>query len=233
MQVILDHLAALIIVSVLVLIFALLQVRGVQSASETTVNAMVRGATLDISFMLEKDIANMRTFQQYTDLISLDPTLFTGGGWNCSTTASGDTTLNFSFVTLSDPYAPIDVANPNNTELSLVTYQLIREPGSAIDRQMGAVAQTHPLYRLQRVINGVVTGQTQPYVTFFDIEFAQRGIAAFTPTSTTTCPAELTRVRFQVQMAQEGIERIAADQLSNSQLNFSRYGSTIDLPNWE
>lgn len=231
MQVILDHLAALIIVSVLVLIFALLQVRGVQSASETTVNAMVRGATLDISFMLEKDIANMRTDTQTADAITRG--IFTGGGWACGTTASGDTTLAFSFVTLTDPYAPIDAADPGNAPLSLVTYQLVREPGSAISRQMGAVIQTHPIYRLQRVIDGAVTGQTQPYVTFFDIEFAQRGIAAFIPTSSTTCPTELTRVRFQLQMAQEGIERIAADQLSNSQLNFSRYGSTIDLPNWE
>ncbi|MDZ4701576.1 MAG: hypothetical protein SH809_17830 [Rhodothermales bacterium] len=228
MQVILDHLAALIIVSVLVLIFALLQVRGVQSASETTVNAMVRGATLDISFMLEKDIANMRTEAQATA-----GGISTSGGLWCSTTASGDTTLTFSFVTLSDPYAPIDAANPDSTALSLVEYRLVREPGASVSRQMGAVTQTHPLYRLERVIDFVVTGQTQPYVTFFDVEFAQRGIAAFTPTSTTTCPTELTRVRFQLQMAQEGIERIAADQLSNSQLNFSRYGSTIDLPNWE
>jgi hypothetical protein len=231
MQVILDHLAALIIVSVLVIIFAFLQVRGVQSASETTVNAMVREATLDISFMLEKDIANMRTDTQTADAILRG--IFTGGGWACGTTASGDTTIAFSFVTLSDPFAPIDSLDPGNAPVSLVTYQLTREPGASVSREMGAVTQTHPLYSLQRIINGAVTGQTQPYITFFDVEFAQRGIAAFIPTSTTTCPTDLTRVRFQLQMAQEGIGRIAADQLSNSQLNFSRYGSTIDLPNWE
>jgi hypothetical protein len=231
MQVVLDHLAALIIVSVLVIIFALLQVRGVQSASETTVNAVVREATLDLASMLEKDIANMRTETQTTEAITRG--VFTGLGWNCGTTASGDTTVAFTFVTLTDPYAAVDSLDPGGTPVSEVVYQLVRESGQSVSRQMGAVTVDHPLYRLQRVINGAVTGQTMPYITFFDVEFAQRGVFNFIPTSNTTCPTDLARVRFQLQLAQEGVEQLAFDQSSTSQLNFSRYGLTVDLLNWE
>ncbi|MEZ4700062.1 MAG: hypothetical protein R2834_07010 [Rhodothermales bacterium] len=232
MQVILDHLSALIIGSVLILIFALLQVRGVQSASETTVNAMVRQATLDLSEMLEIDIRNMRTDVQTADAASRG--ILSGGSWTCNTTASGDTTLSFSFVTMTDPYAQVDSLDPGNAPLSVVNYLLVRDPGGAsVSRQMGNVTVNHPLYRLERIVGGVVTGRTQSYITYFAVEYARRGVFNFEPIGTAGCPTDLARIRFQVQMAQEGIERIASDQTANSQLNFSRYGSTVDLLNWE
>jgi len=173
---------------------------------------------------------NMRTQDQTDIAIALGK--FTGaGGYNCGLTMSTDTTLQFFFQTLSNPQDAGELGNPDTASVSQVMYQLDRVPGASVTRQLGGVNVVHPVYRLNRFITGKVTGQSQAVVTFFRIAFARKNNAVFAPLA--TCPVDLSKVRFEVQMARTGIQDITSDQASRSQLNFSRYGATVDLVNWD
>ena len=231
MHIFLDHINAMIVVAVLATVFVLLQVRGTQSNTESAVNYMVRSETLGIAEMLERDLFNMRTEEQ-TNAASTAGNLVGGVGFSCTGTASGDTTLSLTFPTLSNPQAISTLPDPDSAQVAIVTYQLIREPGEQISRLMGVDTLVHPLYRLERTIGGSVRGWSQSSVTYFRADFG-RQTGDFVPADT-LCPLDnLNRIRFQIQMARRGVEDIANDQRARSQLNFSRYGATVDLINWE
>lgn len=232
MQVFIDHLAAVLVTSILVLIIALIMVRGVQSNAESTINHMVRSDALNIVEILEQDIVNMRTPTQTTNALGLGK-LTGGAGYACGQTLNSDTTTAFTFATLSDPQGAGALGNPDTAAVSIVTYRLVAVPGDSVSRTVSGVNIRHPLHRLDREIGGAVTGSSQSNVVFFKVEYAQDGIAGFA--SGVTCPGEgnLKSIRYQVQVAGEGVGNITADQNSTSQLNFSRYGATLDLINWE
>ncbi len=232
MQVFIDHLAAVLVTSVLVLIIALIQVRGVQSNAESTINHIVRSDALNIVEILEQDIMNMRTPTQTATADTLGK-LAGGAGYACGQTLSSDTTTAFTFATLSDPQGAGALGNPDTAAVSIVTYRLVSIPGDSVGRTVGGVDINHPLHRIDREIGGVVTGSSQSNVVFFKVEYALNGIAGFA--SGVTCPGEgaLKSIRYQIQVAGDGIGQVTADQSSVSQLNFSRYGATLDLINWE
>lgn len=222
MHVFLDHLASILIMSVLALIFALIQFRGIRSNAEVVVNHSVRSETLEIVEMLERDIMNLRTDVQTQTAI----TNTTYAGLlppDCDMTLAGDTTTVFTFPTLADPQSGDTAA------VALVSYVLIPEADS-VSRMINGAIIKHPLHRLERIIGTTVTGKSQSTVTYFKIDYFRDGGA---PVVGTSCPADMNRIRFQVQMAQPQVEDITPDQISRSQTNFSRYGATIDLANWE
>ena len=224
MHVFLDHLASTLVLSVLVLIFVLVQFRGAQSNAESVVNHVVRSETLEIVETLERDIVNIRTQTQTQNAISAGN--FTGGTvYNCGMTVNGDTTLAFTFPTLANPQAG------DTASVALVNYVLIQVPGNSVSRMMGGVEVSHPLYRLERQIGTDITGISQSTVTYFNVDYFRDGVAL--PVLNGVCPADMDRIRFQLQMARPGIEEAAMNQMSRSQLNFSRYGATLDLVNWE
>lgn len=229
MQFIIDHLAAFIIFSAVMLIVAVLNLRGMQSNAETTVNYMVRSGTLEISEILERDLVNMRTEDQTNTAIANG--VFAGGAitnYTCNLTVSGDTTVAFTFPTLADPQASF--TNPDLVPVIQVIYQLTPVTGS-ISRLIEGSTVNHKLYRLDRFADGSENGWSDEGVTFFRVEFAERGNPAFQTLG--TCPGDtFSKVRFQIQMAQNAFEGIS-DQESRTQLNFSRYGSTVELSNWD
>ena len=237
MHILLDHISAVLVSSVLVVILLLLQIRGTQSNAEVTVNHMVRSETLEIVEILERDLLNMRT-QVQTDAAQSAGKLSGGISFRCSTavgTASvgADTTKVFEFPTLLDPQIAAGLADPDSAEVAIVSYRLIREPGLSVSRLMGSGTVNHPIYRLERLVSGATTGLSQSTVTFFNIEFGLRD-GSFQPATSSNCPiGNMSRVRFQIQMARNGVEDIAADQRARSQTNFSRFGGTVDLINWD
>ena len=238
MHIFLDHINALLVSAVLVTIFVLLQVRGTQSNTEAAVNHMVRSETLDIAEMLERDLVNMRTIQQTT--VAAAGGLLNGGtAFSCTTAVNAgppmmsDTTTILRFPTLLDPQAAGSLPNPDSAQVLLVSYQLIREPGQNVTRYVGVDTLVHPLYRLERQVGGIARGWSQSTITYFNVEFGRR-TGGFTPASSATCPvADMNKVRFQIQMARDGVEDVANDQRNRNQLNFSRYGATVDLINWD
>ncbi|MFK7848613.1 MAG: hypothetical protein AB8G77_25220 [Rhodothermales bacterium] len=233
MQFLLDHLSAFFVFSSIVLIIAVMQLRGMQSNAETVVNYMVRTGTLNISEMLERDLMNMRTAAQVDSAISNSvftaPTGVTG--FECTFSMSTDTTVSFSFPTLADPQAIATASDLADAPVVQVVYQLTPQPGS-ITRSVGGVDLVHQLYRLDRFAADTPSGWSNEGVTFFRIEFAERGSPVFQVPGGFNCPSALSKVRFQIQMAHEGFDDIT-DQASKSQLNFSRYGSTVELSSWD
>ena len=234
MHIFLDHISAVLVSAVMATIFILLQVRGGQSNTETAINYMVRSETLEIADILERDLLNMRTISQ-TAAAAANSMLVGGAAFACSTEVSihptsGDTTKVFTFPTLSDPQLAAGLANPDSSEVTIVSYRLIREEGSSISRLIGSDTLSHSLYRLERQVDGASRGWSQSTVTYFNIDFGKRD-GTFLPATTDICPTDMNRVRFQIQMARRGIEDIAPNQVNRSQLNFSRYGGTVDLIN--
>ena len=230
MQFLLDHISSFIVFSAIVLIVALLQLRGMQSNAETVVNYMVRTGTLDISEILERDLTNMRTEAQTDFAISqnnFQPN--TIPSFTCGFTMSTDTTMLFSFPTLQDPQA--NIADPTTAPVMQVVYQLTPQSGT-VSRVVETDTLEHRLYQLERFAAGETNGWSDQSVTFFRIEFAERGNPTFQVPGDGACPAAMSKIRFQLQMAQEGFDEIT-DQESKSQLNFSRYGGTVDLSNWD
>ena len=236
MHIFLDHINALLVSAVLVTIFVLLQVRGTQSNTEAAVNHMVRSETLDIAEMLERDLLNMRTIQQTT--VAAAGGLLNGGtAFSCTTAVSvgvpSDTTTILQFPTLLDPQSAAGLPNPDLAEVLIVSYQLIRESGQSISRYVGPDTLVHPLYRLERQVGGIARGWSQSTITYFNVEFGRRS-GVFTPATSAVCPTgDMNKVRFQIQMARDGVEDVANDQRNRNQLNFSRYGATVDLINWD
>ena len=229
MQFLLDHISSFIVFSAVMLIVALLQLRGMQSNAESVVNYMVRTGTLDISEMLERDLLNMRTEQQ--TLNAIGDNVFPGntGVFQCDMTASGDTTMSFTFPTLKNPQ--LDITNPDTATVAQVLYQLTPDPGFSVSRLIEGDTLVHQLYHLDRFVTGEANGWSDRGIAFFRIELAEKGNPAFL-SATGACPPALSRVRFQIQMTQRGFEEIT-DQESRTQLNFSRFGSTVDLSNWD
>lgn len=232
MQFLFDHISSFLVFGAIMLIVGLVQLRGMQSNAETTVNYMVRSSTLDISEMLERDLMNMRTQAQTDSAIARG--VFSGGtvtSYQCQVTSIADTTMSFSFPTLSDPQT--DYTDPMAAPVAQVLYQLNREPGYNVSRLVGGTTQTHPLYRLDRFVAGSGEGWSDLGVTFFRIEFAENDNPVFQSPLTGDCSTlDLSKVRFQLQMAQEAMDEIS-DQESRTQLNFSRYGATVELSNWD
>ena len=230
MQAIFDHLAAVIVGGGIMLIFALIQVRGTQSSAEAVINHTVMTEVMQLSSYLQRDIENMRTQAQTDEAISRGN--FTGGaGYSCQLTTSGGLTTDFTFPTLADPEAAAGLADPDDAEVVLVSYRLT-DTGKTITIPENGVDRTLPVYTLDRMVDGNNTGGSGAYIIHFLVEFANKGSSTFSSNSS-GCSTNLARVRFELKVATEGVEWATNDQQSTSMLNISRYGDTVALANME
>ena len=235
MQYFLDHIASIMIVSVVLLIIVVVQVRGTQSAAESTINNMVYNDVVNISSFLKRDLENMLTQPQaadaetagrYTYASSGGVTLCTGVDSTTGGIHSANHTVSFRFPTLADP------DNPLTSNVIEVEYDLVKT-GKTITLPTQDSTQTIPLFRLNRVANGVFSGASEDAVTAFRIEALEAGdrYNAFTRING-GCTVDLRKVRFEFKMAQDGVD-MEARKSSTSQTNISRFGATVHLSNWD
>lgn len=230
MQFIFDHIASVLVASVVIMIFAMLQLRGSQTLSETSIHQIVYSDALSAGRMIQRDLENMRTEEQTTEAIARG--VLTGGGaYVCAMTANGDTTLTLTFPTLTDPEGVTALADPMDAPVQIVTY-FLEAVNDSVKVDKGASMTHYGQYRLNRLVGGTFTGGTKGNVVHFSVGLASRGSSAFT-TASSNCPAALAKIRFELKTAIDGITHVAADQRSTSQLNLSRYATTVDLTNWE
>lgn len=230
MQFIFDHMGAFFAMTGVLLIFGLVQMRGTQSASEAVLNNMVYSDIVGFSEYLMADLSNMRTQAQTDDAITAGN--FVGGSaYDCSVTKNGDVTTVFTFPTLGDPQASYSVSNPNDEEIVLVSY-VLTDTGETITIPKEASTETVPLYIIERMIDGNSTGSSRKFVTHFLVELLNKGSSDYNA-NTASCATNLAKVRFELKFATEGIEYATMDQLSTSQSNVTRYGSTVDLSNMQ
>lgn len=230
MQAILDNITAVIVSGSIMMIFAFLQIRGTQTAADATINHMVYAELMQTSFYLKSDIENMRTEAQTDEAINRSK-LSGGSAYDCQVQTSGGITTSFTFPTLKDPTTAYKLADPEDAEVVLVTYQLT-DTGETLKVPEGHTSSNRTLYSLDRMVNGATTGGSKNFVTHFLVEFSSKGSSNFSSNSG-TCPTDMAKVRFEFKLATEGVEMVAVDQQSTSQTNISRYGATIDLQNWD
>ena len=235
MQIILDHLASIFIGAVILLIVVYIQLRGSLGAAESTINHLVYSEALHVNQLLERDLENMLTRAQVNQASS-----FTGGSgtFACSLHTQNGRADTLTFATLADPAVTMNsVGDPTNT--AAIEVQYILEPaGDSISVTTGNTTQLLPLFVLNRYVGGVITANSLPYVTHFEVTFGMQGNSLFIPTdlqanTTTLCEPNIAKVRYDFKLVAEGIDFISLDQKSTSNLNVSRFGSTVNLSNWE
>ena len=230
MQFIFDHMGAFFAMTGVMLIFGMIQMRGTQSASEAVLNNMVYSDIVGFSEYLSADLTNMRTQTQTDDAISAGK--FTGGTiYECSVTKNGDVTTVLTFPTLSDPQSSYSTTNPNDGEIILVNY-VLTDTGETITIPKESSQETVPLYIIERIVDGKSTGSSRKFVTHFLVEFLNKGSSDYNSNSA-NCTANLSKVRFELKFATEGVEYATMDQLSTSHSNVTRFGSTVDLSNMQ
>lgn len=234
MQFFLDHIASILIVSVVFLIMILVQLRGTESATELTINNIVYNDVVNMTSYLQRDLENMLTEQQATDAQSDGRYTYGTGVLLCAgddTTTSGIHAANhtnfFRFPTLEDPDAPL------TSNVIEVEYDLVNT-GKTITLPTQDSTQTIPVFRLNRMVDGVWDGSSDDNITSFRVETLNQFDAynAFSLTNG-SCATNLRKIRFEFKMAQNGVEFTAGDQVSTSQTNVSRFGTTIHLSNWD
>ena len=230
MHVMLDHLAAVIIGSGILLIFALIQVRGTQGSADVAINHAIVTEITQVTQFLHRDIENMRTQTQTEEAITRGN--FTGGvAYLCEVTFTGNITTQFTFPTLANPGTASSLADPDDADVVLVSYGLT-DTGKKIDILENGTTRNASIYRLDRMVGTNYTGGSGDYITHFLVEFSNQGSTAFSAASS-SCSDVLAKVRFEIKAATQGVEFAATNQRSTSQLNISRYGETISLANME
>ncbi len=230
MQFIFDHMGSFFAMTGVMLIFAMIQIRGTQTASEAVINHMVYSDMVEFGEFLQGDLSNMRTEAQTDDAISAGN--FTGGSaYECSITKVGDVTTVLTFPTLADPHAGYASSTPGDAEIMLVSY-VLTDAGETITIPKGNTEETVDLYTIERIVDTKSTGASNKFVTHFLVEFLNKGGTDFN-SDTANCSTDLSKVRFELKFATEGIEFVTKDQRSTSQTNVTRFGSTVDLPNME
>ncbi|MEM8484160.1 MAG: hypothetical protein AAF564_01365 [Bacteroidota bacterium] len=237
MQFLFDHIISIMVSGVVLLIFVYIQMRGSSAATEATINHMVYSEALQLNEFLERDLENMLT--QIQTQLAIDGGNYTGSAsFVCQLSTAGGYTTTLTFPTIAHADSSITfVGDPNDAEAVEVTYQLVATMDS-IAIPVGNVIQNVPLFELRREVGGKIIGISLPYVTAFEVQFGAKGSNTFLPasalpTATTACSADLSKVRFEFQLAAEGIGFVTNDQRSTSQQNLVRFGSTVTLSNWE
>lgn len=237
MQAIFDNLISILISSVVLFIFVFLQFRGTMSATEQTINYMVVSEAFNINRLLERDIENMLTEAQTN--FSLNAGNFTSSSatFTCNLNTVNDLAVNFTFPTIEFPDSTMNAVDPNNTKAIEVTYSLSAAGDSAMI-PVNNVMQSVPLFELVRLVDGDTTASSQPYITDFLVQFVRQGSSDLEPVDTVTptatfCNDNLAKVRFEFSLATEGVGFITPDQQSTSRQNQSRFGTTVNLTNWE
>lgn len=235
MQIILDHLASFFIGAVILLIVVYIQLRGSLGAAESTINHMVYSEALHINQLLERDLENMLTSAQV-----LKASSFTGGSgvFACSLHTENGRADTLTFPTLADPEITMNSAGDPATTAAIEVKYVLDPAGDSVAVQVGSTTQLIPLFTLNRYVGGVITASSLPYITNFEVRLGNQGNNVFIPAdlepeTTTICGASLTKVRYDFKLIAEGIEFISLDQRSTNNLNVSRFGSTINLSNWE
>ena len=210
MQVILDHLGAILVSSVLIVIFSVIQLRSQQSSIDARRDQIVLSRTYDFAEMLERDLENMRSEKQAQDSLGL---------YKCRVERADSLTTQFTFPTL--------LADGSGGDLTAapivhVTYDL-KPVGTT-----SVMGKPRALYKVNRSVDGYPqhSGSSGDVVADFRIDLLKRdGTPAAAATTTADCAAETRQVRVQMLAAMDGVTPNGWS--AGSHFNTARYGATL------
>ena len=225
MHVLLDHISALLVASILFLsIFTVIN-RNRQNAVEMQIGQIVHEQAYEFSKIIERDLENIRSDAQ-VDVAGLEEI-----PCYVETDAEGRTVF-LSIPTLDDPRAGAASAIVN------VIYQLLPADTSITIR-----GESHKIFTVNRYRRSAISseaplipdGGSGAFITHFQVNmFSSDATSPATPVAgTTICPpdGELNRTRIEFQAAIPTIEYTSDNQRSTSNLNVSRFGATVYSPN--
>ena len=225
MQFLFDHIAAVVVSSALLLVFAAVQQRGQQSAIAAERQHAVKTSAQGYLQMLEQDIENMGSRVVRSQ-------------YECELRTDGSNTTLFHFSTLGDPRS----AAPSTEN---VTYRL--EPfqtAAGMQRTVDVQGTARPLYRLERweggtydeatgrVTGGTRAGGGRPVITQFTVELRVDGPGGH-QTSGRCSSMDVRSVEVSLMAALQSVEELTASQKAVHHVNTSRYGVVITPPSLE
>ncbi|MBX2820499.1 MAG: hypothetical protein KTR29_12480 [Rhodothermaceae bacterium] len=231
MQFVLDHISALIIASAVILIIAVIQVRGSFDLIESTVSESVERDAISLHEMLQWDIVHMTTEDQTNDRAA-DGKYF-GGSYECAFSQSGDLTDTLTFAALSAPFDTTGAPPLDSLHAIKVSYALV--PNGDSTRVWSDTTELRvPLYRLQRSVNDTLTGFLSEIITDFQVQQLSVGggpegfVALNGP-----CPSNMRALRYEYRVVTPGVDFKTTDQRNTNRLNQRQFGITVNLDNYK
>lgn len=234
MQFILDHLSALIISSVVLLIAVGMQVRGSFGLIESHIADTVQNEIQSMHKILEWELSMMPT-EDYVNNTAIPEGRFhgPGGAFNCAFAQTGDNTTEFTFPTFDRTFGIPDSLQPpiDSSIVIEVKYRLVEYDSAYVST--GTNDLRFPLYRLERSVNDTLTGYLNEILTGFQVQQLPLGGGpnGFAATSG-GCPPNMRKVRYQYRMVTQGIDFSDKNKRSTNRLNQGQFGMTVDLMNW-
>ncbi len=211
MLTIIDHLGAVLVGTVALVIVLALSIRGREDAVETAVGHVTQQRAHAFVRVLERDVENMRPEAETRAAI---------GSYTCAVTRDGSGRLeSFTFPTLLDP------DRGSSSPIGHVTYRS-ESTGDSV-RVAGQLRPLLSIVRYQDDGTGEVPGGGSGDVVV-DIDvmlFARQSGAA-----ASTCPADLSRVRVELQAATPGPKRHVDGSTPTGPYNLARHGYTFRPP---
>lgn len=224
MHVLLDHIAAFLVASILfVSIFTVIN-RNRQNAVEMQIGQMVQEQAYEFSKILERDLENIRSDEQVAEALG------TSYAEECKYEINEEGLTEYVlFPTLESPDA-----GPNSG-IIYIEYRL--EPADTVLNIQG---EEHEIYKVTRYRRqypsspSVIDGGSGAFITHFNVRmYSTSQTFASTSSGLFRCPedGDLNRTRIEFQAALPGVEYISSDQKSTSNLNAIRFGATVYSPN--
>ncbi len=216
MHVLLDHISAVIVATVLFISLIAVVNRNRQNTVELQIGQMVEKQAFSFARTIERDLENMRSKEQTETTLGRPEECF------LERDAAGNVT-HLLFPTLEDPSAGVA------SNIVHVEYRLIAEDSTTIDVH-GAFMQVYRMERRRKIndLTYIDDGGSGSFITRFTIGMVSEGaVAAPSGLLVETCPENLDRVHLEFQAAIPTVEQRSPDQKSTSGLNIVRYGNTI------
>lgn len=226
MHVLLDHISAFIIATVLfVSVFTMIN-RSRQNAVEMQIGQMVQEQAYEFSRILERDLENIRSEAQVIARNTfLEPDLANV----CSFVVDekGRTT-RLIFPTLKDPRLGA------NSDIVNVEYELV-----PTDTSVTYLGEKLDLYTIERflrpggdVSTRIPDGSSGAFITHFAVTMHADGIGGTELSGTASsgaCPPDgaLTKTHIEIQAALPTVEFVSGNQRSTSNLNVTRFGAVV------
>ncbi len=226
MHILLDHITAFIVASVLfVSIFTMIN-RSRQNAVEMQIGQMVQEQAYEFTRVLQRDLENIRSESQVIERnSSLEPDLAN----ICSFVVDEKgRTKHLIFPTLRDPRLGA------NSDIVNVEYELV--PADTSIMYLGERLELFTIERFLRpggdVLTRIPDGSSGAFITHFAITMHAEGVGGTELSETASsgdCPPDgsLTKTHIEMQAAMPTIDYVSGNQRSTSNLNVTRFGSVV------
>lgn len=231
MHVLLDHIGAFVVATILFVSMFTMINRSRQNAVEMQIGQLVQEQAYEIARILERDLENMRSdaqVMQYNQFVEPD---IEESICSFATDAEGRT-RSLIFPTL------LDAREGANSDIVNVRYELV-----SLDTTLTYDGDIElELFTLNRYVrNGDASveyrdGSSGAYITHFAVTMHSEGVGGTEisgTASTGDCPADgtLSKTHIEIQAALPSAEFSTGGQRSKSNLNVTRYGAIVYSPN--